>query len=128
MELTGAAESGATGRTMTRRGSVRVERRVRTTSRNRPPEHAECTVSGANVRVWKVMNHAEKEKALELLRERKGAGVEVSSMIAEIHGPFVERQTITPICSGGRTAKMSVGRQSKRAKEQEMPSGPNVWS
>jgi len=29
MELTGAAESGATGRTLTRRGSVRVERWVR---------------------------------------------------------------------------------------------------
>ena len=106
MELTGAAESGATGRTMTRRGSVRVERPVRTTSRNRPPEHAECTVSGANVRVWKFMHLAEKEKALELLRERKGASVGVSSMIAEIHGPFVKPQAITPIGSEGRTVRM----------------------
>ncbi len=104
MELTGAAESGATGRTLTRRGSVRVERPVRTTSRNRPPERAECTVSGANVRVWKFMHLAEKEKALELLRERKGTSVGVSSMIAEIHGPFVEPQAITPIRCEGRTA------------------------
>ena len=72
MELTGAAEAARKVRDekserlwgkVTRRGSVGVERPVRTTSRNRPPEHAECTDSGAIVRVWKVMNQAEKEKA-----------------------------------------------------------------
>ena len=113
---------------VTRRGSVGVERPVRTTSRNRPPEHAECLVSGAIVRDWKVMNQAEKEKALELLRARKGASVGVSSMIAEIHGPFGEPQAITPIRCEERTVKMSVGMENERREEQETPSGPNVWS
>jgi hypothetical protein len=74
------------------------------------------------------MNRAEKEKALELLREWKGRSVGVSSMIAEIHGPFVEPQAITPISSEERTVKMSVGMENERREEQETPSGPNVWS
>ena len=125
MELTGAAEaarkvrdekSERLWRKVTRRGSVGVERPVRTTSRNRPPEHAECTVSGANVRAWKFMHLAEKEKALELLREGQGTSVGVSSMIAEIYGPFVEAQAITPIGSEGRTAKLITGRHTKDRK------------
>ena len=125
MELTGAAEAARKvrdekserwWRKVTRRGSVGVERPVRTTSRNRPPEHAECTVSGAFVRVWKSMNQAEKEKALELLRERKGTSVGVSSMIAEIHGPFVKPQAITPIGSEARAVELLTGRQTKDRK------------
>jgi hypothetical protein len=38
-----------------------------------------------------------KGKHLELLRERKGVNVHVGSMIAEIHGAFVEEQAITRI-------------------------------
>ena len=109
---------------MTGRGSVRVERPVRTTSRNRPPEHAECRVSGANVRVWKVMNQAEKEKALELLRERKGASVGVSSMIAEIHGPFVEPPAITPIRCEGRIAKI----EREKARRKTGRTGNAEWA
>ena len=116
MELTGAAVAALKDRTLPRRGSVRVERPVRTTSRNRPPEHAECKVSGAFVRVWKSMNQTEKEKALELLRERKGTSVGVSSMIAEIHGPFVKPQAITPIGSEARTVELITGRQTKDRK------------
>ena len=116
MELTGAAESGATGWTVTRRGSVRVERPVRTTSRNRPPEHAECLISGAVVQVWKFMKRAEKEKALELLREGQGVSVGVTTMIAEIHGPFVKPQAITPIGSEARTVELMTGRQTKDRK------------
>ena len=72
MELTGAAasrtmegdeESQRLAEKPTRGCSVGVERPVRTTSRNRPPEHAECLVSGAIEWVWKVMHLAEKEKA-----------------------------------------------------------------
>ena len=116
MELTGAAESGATGWTVTRRGSVRVERPVRTTSRNRPPEHAECLISGAVVQVWKFMKRAEKEKALELLREGQGVSVGVTTMIAEIHESFVKPQAITPIGSEARTVELMTGRQTKDRK------------
>ena len=115
MELTGAAEAARKvrdekserwWRKVTRRGSVGVERPVRTTSRNRPPEHAECLISGAVVQVWKFMKRAEKEKALELLREGQGVSVGVTTMIAEIHESFVKPQAITPIGSEGRTVRM----------------------
>ena len=62
------------------------------------------------------------------MRERKRAGVGINSMIAEIHGPFVKPQAITPIGSEGRTAKIERAKAGERGKEQEMPSGPNVWS
>ena len=46
-------------------------------------------------------------------------------MIAEIHGPFVKPQAITPISSEARTAKIEHAKARQRGKEQEMPSGPN---
>ena len=49
-------------------------------------------------------------------------------MIAEIHGPFVKPQAITPIGSEGRIAKIERGKAGERGKEQEMPSGPNEQS
>ena len=68
------------------------------------------------MRVWKFMHLAEKEKALELLRERKGMSDGVNSMIAEIHGPFVKPQAITPIGSEARTVELMTGRQTKDRK------------
>ena len=38
-----------------------------------------------------------KRKTPELLREIEGTKAEVTSMMAEIHGPIVDEQAITPI-------------------------------
>jgi len=42
-----------------------------------------------------------KGKNLELLREAEGADAEVTSMMAEIHGPIGGEQAITPLLKAG---------------------------
>jgi len=39
---------------------------------------------------------------LELLRESEGLEAELTSMMAEIHGPIVDEQAITPFLNCGR--------------------------
>ena len=58
------------------------------------------------------------------MRERQGVSVGVTTMIAEIHGPFVKPQAITPIRSEARIAKI----ERAKARRKRKRSGNDEWA
>ena len=89
--MSGAEKSEPRERAEGNAGGVRVEREVRPSTEHWPPEHTARLDSSLLVRERETMPTAPKGKGLELLREPEGADDEVTSMMAEIHGPTVER-------------------------------------